>query len=142
MSVLLRQRRGFEGFGVACEVAEAKNPAVSKCGQLRDLSAEVQSGDPARSGEFAQRQDRIAEVADVVISSLQLKVDFEALPKPPDSGVPSKLLQERGPLDLGVEVPDPRVAVVAIPRFEGRSYDLHVLLRHRPRSIPQAQESA
>ena len=44
--------------------------------------------------------------------------------------------------DLGVEVLDPRVEVVAIPRVEGGSHDLHVLLRHRPRSIPQAQESA
>jgi hypothetical protein len=28
------------------------------------------------------------------------------------------------------------------PPFEDLTHDLHVLLRHRPRSIPQAQESA
>src|SRR5207244_3558253 len=55
----------------------------------------------------------------------------------PDSGVPSKLLQERGPLDLGVEALDPRVEVVAIPRFEGGSHDLHVLLRNTPSPAPQ-----
>jgi hypothetical protein len=104
MPRLLRpQPGGFEGFGVAWEIAEADDLAVPKRGQLRDLAAEVQFGDSACSGEFAQREDRIAEVADVVESSLQLKVTFEALPGLSDSGVPSILLQECGPLDLGVE---------------------------------------
>ena len=32
--------------------------------------------------------------------------------------------------------------VVGVERVESSPHDLHVLLRHRPRSIPQAQESA
>jgi hypothetical protein len=35
-----------------------------------------------------------------------------------------------------------RINVTRFPRFEAGSHDLHVLLRHRPRSIPQPQESA
>ena len=53
----------------------------------------------------------------------------------------------------GIPVPAPRrrrdragrrgrVQVALIPPLVDRSHDLDVLLRHRPRSIPQAQESA
>ena len=89
MRSLRPQPGGFEGLGVATEIAEAQNLAVPKRRHLRDLSTEVQSGGPARSREFAKREDRIAEVADVVESSLQLEVHLEAVPGPPDSGVAS-----------------------------------------------------
>src|SRR5262245_39021336 len=46
-------------------------------------------------------------------------------------------------LDLGIEeLVKPVFSVrIGADRFEHCPHDLHVLLRHRPRSIPQAQES-
>jgi hypothetical protein len=44
--------------------------------------------------------------------------------------------------DLGVRELDRSLSLAAIQRFKDALRDLHVLLRHRPRSIPQAQESA
>src|SRR3954451_19694403 len=43
--------------------------------------------------------------------------------------------------DLGMR-PIDRTEVAAAPRLVDRSDQVHVLLRHRPRSIPEAQESA
>ena len=49
----------------------------------------------------------------------------------------------RGPHDdVGAVQVMKRVHVPRVPCLEGGLVDLHVLLRHRPRSIPQAQESA
>ena len=44
---------------------------------------------------------------------------------------------EREPFDLGVVLVDPRVEVVAVPSLHAPLEDLHVLLRHRPRSISE-----
>ena len=44
-------------------------------------------------------------------------------------------------LEIGMQ-PIGRAVVAALPRRKHRPQHLHVLLRHRPRSIPQAQESA
>jgi hypothetical protein len=44
--------------------------------------------------------------------------------------------------DLWIAVGDERLDVSRIERFVRATVELDVLLRHRPRSIPQAQESA
>ena len=43
--------------------------------------------------------------------------------------------KRRVPLDLGVEYLDQGLDVSAVTRLEAAPHDLHVLLRHRPRSI-------
>src|SRR5262245_63643478 len=90
LRALFPQPGGFEGLGVAWEIAEAENFGVPKRDQLRELVTAVQSCAPDPSGEFAQREDRIAEVPNVVESNLQLEVHSEPLPSPPEAGVPSK----------------------------------------------------
>src|SRR3954470_19510531 len=43
---------------------------------------------------------------------------------------------------VGGKTVGPSVHVSCVPRLEPGAHDLHVLLRHRPRSIALAQESA
>ena len=42
------------------------------------------------------------------------------------------------PLDVGIELGQEGVQVIGIPRLDGALDGLHVLLRHRPPSIPRA----
>ena len=48
----------------------------------------------------------------------------------------------RSPFDVRMEHFEAGLIVATLPRLIERLQTLHVLLRHRPRSIPQAQESA
>ena len=128
-------------LGVACEIAEAKDPAVSKrdhCAiSARRFNPVIRPVPMARPARGPNRQ-----VADVVMSSLQLEVDFEALPGHAGFRRARELLQERGPPHLGVEVLDPRVEVVAIPRVEEQLARPPRSPATSPAQYPQAQESA
>ena len=48
----------------------------------------------------------------------------------------------RDVVDVGTHVSSASPSSRLMNYLDYRSHDLHVLLRHRPRSIPQAQESA
>ena len=56
----------------------------------------------------------------------------------------AKIIGGFRPVELAFQAPaiQEGVEVSAIERLHRGAHDLHVLLRHRPRSIPQAQESA
>ena len=51
-------------------------------------------------------------------------------------------LDRRVPLEVGIELGQKGVQIIGVPRLDGAFDGLDVLLRHRPRSIPQPQESA
>ena len=50
--------------------------------------------------------------------------------------------EERVPFDIGIGQRDQPRRVARAKRVQNLASQLHVLLRHRPRSIPQAQGSA
>ena len=137
MSVLLRQPRGFEGFRVSQKVADANDLPRSKVKDFSDFLTELDAGRPGGQVDVTEREDRLAEVAEL------LGPIGEAFPRlaavlPPNlsravmTSVGSCLslkarLDRRVPLDVGIELGQKGVQIIGIPRLDGALDGLHVL---------------
>ncbi len=144
----LRQARGFEGLRVGQKVADANDLPRSKVKDLPHLLTERDAGRPGGQVQVTEREDRLAEVAEL------LRPIGEAFPRlaavlPPNrsralmTSVGRRLSLEarldRGvPLDVGVELGQEGVQIIGIPRLDGALDALDVLLRHRPCSISRS----
>ena len=147
MSVLLRQPYGFEGLHVVREIFDSENLALADRIDLSPLQVSIRATAPAMPNET--HRDPVAsrsEVADrfylVGVPGLaeMLELTHDRLPTYKRAWLGPPLRRPHDgvwvvQLTNGIHVP-------RVPCLEGRSHDLHVLLRHRPRSIPQLQESA
>ena len=157
MSVLLRQPHGFEGFGVRDELLHAKDATRSKveysagrrvphAACYRRAALPPHAAVPNAGNNAILRCSYVLDLDAPVRPSI-LKLGGMAT-ESVAPGVDSTPTWEAGqivPLDLGIEeLVKPFIAVaVRGPRsLEHRPHNLHVLLRHRPRSIAQAQDSA
>ena len=146
MSVLLRQSHGFEGFRlfVGKESLQPFNEAVVVEGEDGE-AGDVQRDSASRSsaGEMVAHKDLAAVGREIKrLESLVLEgIWFHPLAQ---RGRASnrRLASEPDKLDVGMNSPHYRLKVAAIERLVDGPQHLDVLLRHRPRSIPQAQESA
>ena len=112
---------------------------------------ELDAGRPGGQIHVTEREDRLAEVAELPGAI------GEAFPRlaavlPPNlsravmTAVGSCLslkarLDRRVPLDVGIELRQKGVQIIGIPRLDGALDGLHVLLRHRPPSIPPLRGS-
>jgi ketosteroid isomerase-like protein len=128
------------------KVADANDLPRSKVEDFSDFLAELDAGRPARQVQVTERDDRLAEVAEL------LRPIGEAFPRPATVLPPNLLravmtsvdgrpslearLDRRVPLDVGIELGQEGVQIVGIPRLDGALDGLHVLLRHRPGSGP------
>lgn len=124
------------------EVADANDLPRSNVKDLSDFLTELDAGRPGGQIQVTEREDRLAEVAEL------LRPIREAFPRPaavvlPDlsravmTSVGSSLslearLDRRVPLDFGIELGQKGVQIVGVPRLDGALDDLDVLLRHRP----------
>src|SRR5262245_37362287 len=120
---------------MASEIAPTDDLAAAICEQLCEFAGEVQLGCRSRGLYFSQREDGFPEVTNVVNPDGADAGALQVFPGLPGSGMAAISLYEREPFDLRVERVDPRVEVVAVPSVHGPPEALHVLLRHRPRSI-------
>ena len=139
---LLPQPGGFEGFRVSQKVADANDLPRSKVEDFSKLLTELDAGRPGAQVHVTEREDRLAEVAEL------LGPIGEALPRlaavlPPDlsragmtvvgSCLSLEARLDRGvPLYAGVELGQEGIQIIGIPRLDGALDSLHVLLRHRP----------
>ena len=114
LSVLLRQPGGFDGFRMSQKVADANDLPCSKVEDFADFLTELDAGHPGGQVEVTEREDRLAEVAEL------LGPIGEAFPRvaavlPPNlsravmTSVGSCLslearLDRRVPLDVGIEL--------------------------------------
>ena len=148
VSVLLRQPRSFEGLVPASEVFRSHNSPVPH--GVADGLRTLNLNPVASLGAKAKEHDHLlATVNDLLdIKDDLLPACAELLPELRDAIVSVIGRFEAGksagcmPLHLGMERFQPGIKVASVPRYKGGSHDLHILLRHRRRSIPQAQESA
>jgi hypothetical protein len=147
VSVLLREAGGFEGFRVVPEELKSGDLALANRVDTRRLHVRFRPVAPAPPCE---PHDYSAGGVDVV-SDRYCRVGV------PGFAVSLNLSQDRLPTDerprlgpiswgtpnhVGGEEISPGIHVACVERLEGASHDLNVLLRHRPPSIPHAQESA
>ena len=152
MSVLLRQPHGFEGFGVIPEELDdatilplrtrARRRSISDVRLRRRWPAPRQM---SRDDDSVAGVDEVADrfhgvgVPGLAHAARTSRMTASRPTKGPGSGQP---LAEVARSTSGSCSSANGIHVARVPRLEGGSHDLHVLLRHRPRSIPQAQESA
>src|SRR5215213_3250309 len=143
--VLVRQPQGFERLRMGQEVADANDLPRSQVEDLADLLIELDAGRPGGQVQVTQREDRLAEVAEL------LGPIGEAFPRlaailPPDlsraagTSVGGRLslearLDRRVPLHVGIELGQEGVQIVGVPRLDGAPDGLHVLPGHSPPSI-------
>jgi hypothetical protein len=144
-TVLLRKPGGFEGLRMSQKVADANDLPRSKIKDFSDFLAELDAGRPGSQLQVTEREDRLAEVAEL------LRPIGEAFPRlaavlPPNllravmtsvDSCPSlkARLDRRVPLDVGIELGQKGAQIISIPRLNGALDGLQVVLRHRPRSI-------
>ena len=144
MRVLLREPHGFEGLGAVPVGDHAHDPAVRQRHQVGELMLERSTAKFAASGLPGQHEHLIVtEVDDPLGFDAQVRERAEVL------AAPYQHLLETPPLPLHARsfCADPRINDLGIEEVNSRkitscpvlvhpTHDLHVLLRHRPRSIP------
>jgi len=145
---LLRQDNGFEGLLPRSVLAHFHNLPVPILVHENFVNYDV--GDTASGvATHARNRDHVLASIDVFLD-LDLNIGKEF--QPPSGHVQNGLMALKGtglglvgdgpPHDLSIKVRQPCIKVTAIESLGCIAVDLNVLLRHRPRSIPQAQESA
>ena len=145
MSVLLRQAGGFEGAGHILENLPPDDPAPAQSHYLGKPLVEW-SAAASSTAPFAHRQDN----AGPCVYEL-LRFEAVVLPRAP---VATRSFDDRIAPDVHAVMVQHR-SIAGVPNdviveqrpkgfrtFNSAANQFHVLLRHRPRSIPQAQESA
>ncbi len=147
VSVLLRQAHGFEGCCPIPVVLVTHHQAVSDSRDAGHLSAHGQAIAPA-SVEREVREDSLASVTQLVnLDRERLPGLSEVLPEPFEAvvavidGIKAGKQTRSHILEVAMKNGQYGVHVASVPRFDPPAHQLHVLLRHRPRSIPQAQEA-
>ena len=149
MSVLLRQTHGFEGL--TCLVV-AVNRADLSLAEEKDIACPDCRGHAACATSAHHARDHHNSI---IRFEDGFHFDSESQSPDPFVGEASQALMatELGSHHVG-EAPDqppfsiicmtrkPGVEIAVIERLKGAADGLNVLLRHRPRSIPQVQESA
>jgi hypothetical protein len=123
------------------KVADANDLPRPKIKDFSDFLAELDAGRPGGQLQVTEREDRLAEVAEL------LRPIGEAFP-PLAAVVPPNLLRavvtsvgsclsletrldRRVPLDVGIELGQKGVQIIGIPRLDGALDGLDVFPRHR-----------
>src|SRR5688572_15103774 len=130
------------------KVTDANDLPRSKVKDFPDFLAELDAGHPGGQVDMTEGEDRLAEVAELLGPIGEASPRLAAV-LPPNlsravmTSVGSCLslkarLDRRVPLDVGSELGQKGVQIIGIPGLGGALDSLHVLLRHRPPSIPRA----
>ena len=142
MSVLLRQASGFEGLGPGVDDSPAYGLSPAQCpympGPQVDLDA---TGFPAPVGMYCQEDIVTSRNALLYLDVMVLESVPEGFQELRDIGMSSigpfvKSTRRDIHFDFWVHPFQRRDSTTAVPAFVQPPDDLHVLLRHRPRSIP------
>ena len=148
MTALLPQPGSFQGFSACAEDPYAEdssglNFVNDEHGAIDwHLADAPVGGDSTANHDFGPCVQKLLRVHVVSrqVSLHRAKV-FHGGVRATVNGRPWKL-RLIVPLDFGMHFSEQSVEIAAVERLDSGPHDLHVLLRHRPRSIPQAQEPA
>jgi hypothetical protein len=145
---LLPQPGGFESLGVALVSATPHGETIAVAGEPADFRIQRDAA-PEPGAKVAQCEDGVAEVSNLLNTRLKLlEGGVHIRPPLPEALVTVvglvalNLRRERVPLGLGVRDLQHRLDVAPVVTLEGLMEKLHVLLRHRPRSIALWRERA
>jgi hypothetical protein len=137
---------------VSQKVADANDLPRSKVKDFSDFLTELDAGRPRGQVHVTERKDRLAEVAELVGPIGEAFPRLAAvLPPNLSRAVMTSVggclslkarLDRRVPLEVGIEHGQKGVQIIGIPRLDGSLDGLHVLLRHRPRSMPRGTACA
>ena len=146
MSVLLRQPHGFEGFFRVAKWPKADYPSFAE-GQ--DVSGARFSFDPAALAAIVDSPHEQDDVTDAEFVVNIEANDFprivhvlDVFPHPRVASVTTAHRESRAPVDIRIGQGNKARQVASLDRVDDFVGQPNVLLRHRPPSIPQAQESA
>ena len=148
MSVLLRQPHGFECLFSRSEPDRSHDESISHGPDTEYPLFEPCTAAPASTNDSWAHDDLLVVIDDLIdLDPVVLQLPEELLERPEKTGVAMVDLRIRKvkkivPFDVRSKPREGGFRVAAVERFSNAPRDLHVLLRHRPRSIPQAQESA
>src|SRR5215204_5355266 len=142
---LFRKADGFEGL-VGIQVgADPKRLAVSDVAYRADRRLGLGSTPPATYADPPDCDELVAEVSDLCVFGVPLDENLveiaeklaDALVAPKHRRLASHRHHERRvPLDLGGECLQQAFDISPVVGVDRSAAGLHVLLRHRPRSIP------
>ena len=148
MSVLRRQPGGFEGLAVALVGAEVDALALADLDEVGALVLNGRRLTFTHDGVSAQEYDAIINRPDVHLVEADVLPRLEGICDRASyafvTSIASSLQKVPRPQHFGirVEAVDPRFHIPRLERPNRLPHNLHVLLGHLPRSIPQVQESA
>ena len=153
MSVLLRQPHGFEGLGRIHVDMPSDDPPPSKLPNVRDRFVDLHIALLAVAACLNDGHDVITAVDEAHGDVVDVPEDLEYLPPAAREAVVT--VERSLGSEEGCALPDLDAWIEELQKlWIGQAFRpgeklvvepgnrLHVLLRHRPRSIPQAQESA
>jgi nucleotide-binding universal stress UspA family protein len=142
---LVRQTGGFEGLDGRPERLNATNAAIFKVEELKHGVVNREATHTAREDRAPSHQNTVLPDS---LNSVNLDVPVipgfeEPLHKAADTpdaalGPAPEKLGRVGPLEVRVMVGLPFLPVAVVERLEDLANDLHVLLRHIPRSITRS----
>ena len=148
MSVLLRQPERFEGILSGSILPHFENPAVSVTVHVdlvdQPIGATAGVWPIARVGMITYSPAGMYSLISIRRSGRRLN-HRSAIAKTagcPRNAPRLRLVRERVPHYCGVQARQPCIKIAAIEGIGRAASDLHVLLRHLPLSVPEAQESA
>ena len=147
MSVLLRQPHGFEGFAPVQEVLDPDDLASTEGDEHESRDVSLEPTCPSLLVLDDVSKNRVANRLQVLgLDSESLPLLEESVHELPDflgANEHSELGEVRrgDKHDVPVKTVGADAKISVRPAFEHLPHDLHVLLRHRPRSIA-TQESA
>src|SRR6185295_10552389 len=145
VSVLLRQAHGCESLGTVRVLLAASGPFPTDEPYLPTLHPHFNSAASAPSVQGGADEHIVARVQELHRPQMKLVPGFHPAPEVAAEAVVSvngPSLLRREILELLAEERQHPLNARIVQAAKHRLDDLHVLLRHRPVSIPQAQESA
>jgi hypothetical protein len=149
VSVLLREPYGFEGLSAIQVRAPLDHFAVMQRQYMAHRGIDVYTAAASRASVSREHKDTIATHLDELLryrlEVVEGRMHLANRAQHPFAAVIAALattdLVRLVPDDFGIKDVEFGPSAAVEPLVEP-PHDLHVLLRHRPRSIPQAQESA
>src|SRR5215218_9683135 len=143
MTTLLPQTGGFEGFLPRLVQTEADHLRFPQVADAEEVALDSHPATPARPALAKHENHRIPRIDVLAGRNLVVRPRLKPVTKEPlDSLVAVvdarrwQLARGRVPDHVGIEVLAPRLAITRLESAHHPLDDLHVLLRHRPRSIP------
>jgi hypothetical protein len=146
VSALLRQPCGFESVALVEIDLASCGLAVSECPNHCDLLSNPDAAPPAGADDAIEMDDIVSGRYEPIVLGMPVRPDgvevLAVLRHALQASIGLAFDKRRMEFDLRMEDRERRLGVATVEGVDEAAKLAHVLLRHRPLSIPQVQESA